>query len=334
MHAYQIQSDAGIPDAIVRTELPDPTPGPGDVAIAVKACSLNYRDTIVAAGGYPRNDTRPVIALSDCAGEIVEVGSDVQGWSVGDRVSPSFLRDHPGGKTTEAHLNTGLGGSVDGVLAERIVMPAHALVRVPDHLDFEQAATLPCAALTAWNALTSADTTAGQTVLLLGTGGVSIFGLQLAHAMGCRTIITSSSDAKLEQAKSLGADVTINYANDPEWHKQVRAATDGVGVDNVLEVGGNGTLERSIKATAVGGTISLIGLLSDGQPNILPALLNAQTIRGIYVGSVEQFRAMNRCLTQHKITPVIDRTFPFDQTHDAYQYFASQKHVGKVVITL
>ncbi|MEM8876192.1 MAG: NAD(P)-dependent alcohol dehydrogenase [Planctomycetota bacterium] len=334
MHAYQIQSDAGISDAIVRTELPDPTPKAGEVVIAVKACSLNYRDTIIAKGGYPRNDTRPVIALSDCAGEIVEVGADVVGWQVGDRVSPNFLRDHTGGATTDAHLHTGLGGSVDGVLAQNIAMPAHSLVRIPEGYSFEQAATLPCAALTAWNALTSANTAAGQSVLLLGTGGVSVFGLQFAHAMGCRTIVTSSSNAKLDQAKALGADVAINYADHPEWHEQVRAATDGVGVDHVIEVGGNGTLQRSLQSTAVGGTVSLIGLLSDGQPNILPALLNAQTIRGIYVGSAEQFRAMNRCIEQNKIEPIIDRTFGFDEVHEAYAYFASQKHVGKVVITV
>ncbi|MEM7808675.1 MAG: NAD(P)-dependent alcohol dehydrogenase, partial [Planctomycetota bacterium] len=197
-----------------------------------------------------------------------------------------------------------------------------------------EAATLPCAAVTAWNALESAGTQAGDTVLLLGTGGVSIFGLQFAKALGATTIITSSSDEKLELAKKLGADQVVNYGKNPEWQDEVLKLTDGRGVDNVLEVGGAGTLERSLKSVRVGGTVSLIGLLTnpDEQPSILPALLNAQTIRGIYVGSVHRFETMNRAVAGHQIKPVIDRVFDFGEAKEAYTYFASQKHVGKVVI--
>ena len=334
MKAYEIRGDAGVPDAIHSCERETPEPGPGEVRIRVRACSLNFRDLIVTRGGYPRNDRNPVVPLSDAAGEIAAVGPGVADWSVSDRVMPSFLQDHPAGGLTEAAARSGLGGAVDGVLAERVVMPAQALVRIPDHLSFEQAATLPCAAVTAWNALTSAGIAAGDTVLLLGTGGVSIFGLQLAKACGAETIITSSSDDKLARARELGADHGINYAAHPEWHERVREITGGRGVDNVLEVGGAGTLERSLQSVRVGGTISLIGLLTnpEQQPSVLPVLLNAQTVRGIYVGSTRQFAELARAIALHRLEPVIDRVFAMDDAVAAYDYFRQQKHVGKVVI--
>ncbi len=219
------------------------------------------------------------------------------------------------------------------MLAEYVCVPAASLVRIPEHLNFEQAATLPCAAVTAWNALTCSPSRPGDSVLFLGTGGVSIFGLQLARTLGLTTLITSSSDDKLQQARQLGADHTINYADNPEWHEEVRRLTDGRGVDRVLEVGGDGTLQRSLNATAVGGTIALIGLLTQGEPpSILPALLNAQRIQGIYVGSAALFTEMNRAVAAHRLEPVVDRTFGFDDAVDAYQYLQSQKHLGKVVI--
>ena len=332
MKAYHIVSDAGLPGALRKIELPDPTPGHGEVLIRVRACSLNYRDLMIAKGGYPRNKTCPVVPLSDGAGEVAAVGEGVVGFAVGDRVAGTFMRDWGAGPLTEKAAASSLGGGVDGMLRQRVALPASAVVRTPAHLDFEQAATLPCAAVTAWHALQAAGTTAGQTVLLLGTGGVSTFGLQLAKARGATAIITSSSDEKLERAKSLGADFGINYSTHEEWHKPVRTATAGEGVDNVLEVGGNGTLERSIKSTRVGGTVSLIGLLAEGQPSILPVLLNGQTVRGIYVGSTAMFEAMNRAIAAHKIEPVIDRTFEFDEAAEAYDYFSKQRHVGKVVI--
>ena len=332
MKAYQTTGDRDLS----RVDLPDPAPGHGEVAVRVRAASLNYRDLIVRRGGYPRNDRFPTVPLSDAAGEVAAVGDGVTGWAEGERVMPAFLPTWADGPASEANLSGALGGGRDGVLAECVVVPASGVVRVPEHLSFEQAATLPCAAVTAWNALGAAGTTAGDTVLLLGTGGVSVFGLQLAKALGATVILTSGSDEKLDVARKLGADHTINYRQHPEWHERVLALTDGRGVDNVLEVGGAGTLERSLKACRVGGTVSLIGLLSnpDEQPGILPALLNAQTIRGIYVGSAALTAGLARAVTANRIEPVIDRVFGFDDAGAAYQHLADQRHVGKVVIRI
>ena len=335
MKAYRIVSDAGVPDALSRVDLDEPGALlPHQVLVEVHACSLNFRDLIVTKGGYPRNDTRGVVPLSDASGEVVGVGSAVTKWSEGDRVMPNFMARHLAGGLTEAAARSSLGGGLQGVLVERVVAEEDALVRVPASLSHEQAATLPCAGVTAWNALTSAGLKPGDTVLLLGTGGVSVFGLQLAYAAGATTIVTSSSDAKLEQARGLGADHTINYREKPEWHEEVLSLTGGRGVDNVLEVGGAGTLERSLQSVRVGGTVSLIGLLTNPQeqPSVLPALLNAQTIRGIYVGSVAQFEGLARAVEANGIEPVVDRSFGFEEAADAYAYFREQKHVGKVVI--
>ena len=315
-----------------RVELPDPTPGPGKVAVRVRAASLNFRDTVVLRGGYPRNDRLPTVPLSDAAGEVAAVGEGVDGWSVGDRVMPNFLRDWAGGAATEEVLHTSLGGGVGGVLCETFLANADTLVRIPDHLSFAQAATLPCAALTAWNALTAAGTKAGDAVLLLGTGGVSVFGLQFAKAMGATAIITSSSDEKLERAEALWADHTVNYERHPEWHENVREITGGRGVDHVLDVGGPGTLDRSMQSARVGGTVSLIGVMTGGQPNMILPVLGALTVRGIYVGSAEMFRDMNRAIAAHRIEPVVDRTFAFDEAADAYRHLMGQGHFGKIVV--
>lgn len=332
MIAYRIVSDKGI-DALQRTTLPDPRPGPGEVLVELRAASLNYRDLMVARGGYPLNDNRPVVAMSDGAGVVLEVGAGVRRWGPGDRVAGNFMRDWIAGPVTPAALASSLGGGVDGVLAERFVLPERSLIRVPDHLDFAEAATLPCAALTAWNALLAAGTRAGDTVLVLGTGGVSVFGVQLARAMGAVPIATSSSDAKLERIRAAGAVHGVNYARYPDWHTQVLALTGGTGVDHVLETGGPGTLERSMLATRVGGTISLIGVLAQGTPPAMTtALLRAQTVRGIYVGSVEMFESMNRAVSAAGLRPIIDGRFEFDQAIDAYRAFERQTHVGKLVI--
>jgi NADPH:quinone reductase-like Zn-dependent oxidoreductase len=351
--AYRVNGRRG-PDSLERHSLEAPAPKANEVRIRVHACSLNYRDLGVLRGGYPRNDSNPVIPLSDMAGEIVEVGSDVNAtsaeptgasaaersagehWRVGDRVTANFMRDWVSGKPTEAALRSSFGGGIDGFLREFVCVPAHCLLRVPETLSYEQAATLPCAAVTAWQAFERAQTCAGQTLLLLGTGGVSVFGLQLGKALGCRCIVTSSSDDKLQRAKQLGADELINYKQHPDWHARVRELTDGVGVDQVLEVGGAGTLQQSIASTRVGGTISLIGVLAqtDKQPSIFPAALECMTIDGIYVGSRAMYQRLLGTLVQHAIVPVIDRVFPFDAAHEAYGYFATQAHFGKVVISL
>lgn len=335
MKAYRIEGTDRL-DALKQVELPDPTPGPGEVLVRMRAASFNFRDTIILRGGYPRNTRNPIVPMSDGAGDVVAVGEGVTAFAPGDRVMPNFLRSWIDGPVSEEKLSEQLGGGVDGVLAEHFVSPAETLVRVPDHLDYAEAATLPCAGLTAWNALTAAGIGAGQTVLLLGTGGVSIFGLQIAKLFGAETIITSSSDDKLALAKKLGADHVVNYAQHPDWHESVLDITNGRGVDIVVEVGGAGTLERSIKSTRVGGTISLIGLLAqpDEEPSMLPVLLNAQTVRGIYVGSVAMFRDFARAVAVNHLRPVIDRKFAFGDARAAYEYFMSQQHVGKVVIEI
>lgn len=333
MRAYRLDSPEGV-QSLKLVNLPDPAPGPGEVVIAVRACSLNYRDSLLLKGGYPRNRTYPVIPLSDGAGEVVAIGAGVTRFQVGDRVAANFMRDWISGPINERALLSSLGGGIDGMLAERVCLPETSVVAIPTHLSWEEASTLPCAALTAWNALTSANTKAGDTVLVLGTGGVSIFALQLARAFGARVIATSGSDDKAAKAKALGADAVINYRQNPEWHGEVRKLTGGAGVDLVLEVGGPGTFERSIKSTRVGGTIALIGLLDAGTepPNIIPLLLNAQKVHGIYVGSVAMFEAMNRAITVNQIRPVIDRVFPFSEARQAYEHLISQKHLGKIVI--
>jgi NADPH:quinone reductase-like Zn-dependent oxidoreductase len=332
MIAYRIVSDQGI-DAIERARIDTPRPGPGEVSIDLRAASLNFRDLVVAKGGYPGNDRRPSVAMSDGAGVVAEVGPGVTAWKPGDRVVANFMRDWAAGAVTEPALNSSLGGGVDGVLAERFLTRADSVVPIPHHLDFAEAATLPCAALTAWNALTAANTTAGDTVLMLGTGGVSVFALQLAKAMGAVPIVTSSSDAKLERARALGAVHTINYTTHPDWHEQVLKITDGRGVDHVMETAGPGTLERSLQSAAIGGTVSLIGIMADGTPPAMTiALLRALTVRGIYVGSTEMFSAMNRAIEAAGLRPVIDRRFAFDDALNAYRSFEKQTHFGKVVI--
>jgi NADPH:quinone reductase-like Zn-dependent oxidoreductase len=332
MMTYRVVSDKGI-EAIELAEAPRPVPGPGMVLVELRAASLNYRDVLVARGGYPLNDRRPVVPLSDGAGIIAAVGPGVTRWKVGDRAVANFMQRWIAGGPTPEALASSLGGGVDGVLAEAFVAPADALVPIPAHLEFAEASTLPCAALTAWNALVAAGTRAGQTVLTLGTGGVSIFAVQFARAMGATPIITSSSDAKLDAARSHGAAHGINYATHPDWHEQVRTLTGGRGVDHVIETGGPGTLEQSMLSVAIGGTVSLIGVLAQGSPPAMTqALLRCLTVRGIYVGSVEMFEAMNRAIVVHALRPVIDTRYSFADALSAYRAFESQRHVGKIVI--
>lgn len=334
MQTYKIVSDGGI-DEIKRLQVDEPQPAIGEVKIRMRAASLNFRDLGVAAGGYLRNDTCPVVPLSDGAGEVVDVAADVSDWAVGDRVSPIFVQDWIDGGPSDAKLRTSLGGGIDGVLAEFICVPQQSLVAIPDSMSFSEAATLPCAAVTAWHALfESGNLRAGQTVLLLGTGGVSMFALQLAKSAGATVIMTSSSDGKLRRARALGADETINYRQNQDWHKQVKRLTGGRGVDHVVEVGGPGTLERSLKSAAVGGQIHLIGVLDSPSAKISPMLsvFNLLTVRGIYVGSRAMHRSLIDAVTANGIEPIIDRRFAFADALEAYRYFAGQEHVGKVVI--
>jgi NADPH:quinone reductase-like Zn-dependent oxidoreductase len=333
MKVYEIREAKGI-DSVHLAERPDPEPGYGQVVIRVKAAALNFRDLSVAKGAYGRGVPSPVIPLSDGAGEVVAVGPGVTRVATGDRVAGIFMQTWLAGGMNEEHPKTAMGGAVDGMLAEYVVLHQDGVVKIPTHLSYEEAATLPCAAVTAWHALVSAGKlAAGETVLIQGTGGVSLFALQFAKLLGARVIATSSSDAKLARVREMGASDGINYKSTADWEKPVRALTGG-GVDHVVEVGGAGTLEKSMKAVRSGGTISLIGVLAGGTGEVNPRLILMKNIRvqGIYVGSREMFEAMNRAIALHRMRPVVDRVFPFADAVAAYHYLESGVHFGKVVI--
>jgi NADPH:quinone reductase-like Zn-dependent oxidoreductase len=312
-------------------------PGPGQVLVAIRAVSLNYRDLAVVTGRYPRGTSASIVITSDGAGEVVALGEGVTAWKAGDRVAGSFFQKWINGPYRREYGASALGGALDGVLTEFRVFDQDGLVRIPEHFSYAEAATLPCAALTAWNALVpTAHVQAGDTVLLLGTGGVSIFGLQFAKLHGARVIITSSSDAKLERARALGADETINYRTTPDWDKEVLRLTGGQGADIVLEVGGGETFPKSINSVRASGQIAVIGVLTGVAGTIPVGLIGLQTlsVHGIYVGSVAMFEDMNRAITANRLRPVIDRTFAFDQTQDALRFMQSAQHFGKIVISL
>ena len=336
MRGYRVTGTDGL-DSLSVVDLPQPSCGPGEVLVRMTAASLNYRDLGILRGGYARNDRNPVIPLSDGAGVVEAIGDGVSAFAVGDRVHGLFVQGWQDGPPTDAALRTSLGGSIDGVLRERMTFPETGLLPTPENWTDEEAACIPCAAVTAWHALFGhRSLTANDTVLLLGTGGVSMFALQLAKATGARVIQTSSSDEKLATARQHEADETINYRDTPDWAAAVRERTDQRGVDFVVEVGGPGTLGQSLQAIAVGGQISLIGVLDDprGTVNPLPAMFNVASIQGIYVGSRSMHEQCIADLTKHGLKPLIDRTFPFDETHNAFTYFKSQQHIGKVVIRI
>jgi NADPH:quinone reductase-like Zn-dependent oxidoreductase len=333
MQAYEIQSFGF--EGIRRVDRPEPTIGPGQVLLKMLACSLNFRDLMMAGGQYNPKLKMPCTPLSDGVGQVVAVGLGVSRVKVGDRVAGAFMPKWIAGEITEERARSALGGGGDGMLAELVAIDAEGVVLVPAHLSDEQAATLPCAAVTAWHALVSeGGMKSGDTVLLQGTGGVSIFALQFALAGGARAIITSSSDEKLKRALAMGAHEGINYMSTPDWDKRVRELTDGRGVDFIVEVGGAGTLTQSMKCIKAGGQISLIGVLTGGagQINPLPILMRNIRVQGIFVGSREMFEAMNRSITLDKLEPVVDRVFPFSEAAEAYRYMQSAQHFGKVVI--
>lgn len=334
MKVYQLEIATGI-DALSLIEKPEPKPAYGQVLIRVHATALNYRDLVVARGDYGPAIKYPLIPMSDGAGEVVTVGEGVTRVKVGDRVAGIFFQKWLDGHLTKEKIKSDLGGTINGMLAEYVVLHEDGLVVLPNHLSYEEGATLPCAGVTAWHALMSQDKiTAGERVLLLGTGGVSIFALQFAKIHGAEVIITSSSDEKLQRAKELGADEVINYKTTPDWHKEVYKITERHGVDRVIEVGGGGTLAKSMQAVRVAGKINLIGILAGAKTEVnpLPALMKGLTIQGIYVGSRDMFEAMNRGISLHQIKPAIDRIFSFEQTKEAYSYLQSGAHFGKVVI--
>lgn len=336
MRVYELHSDQ--PNALVLTDRPDPTPQVGQVLVKMHAASLNYRDLLVAKSAYGKQQTKSIVPLSDGAGEVVAVGAEVSGVRVGDRVAGIFMQSFRSGKFTAAKASSALGGGeVDGVLAEYVVFDEQGLVKIPDHLSYEEAATLPCAAVTAWNALVvEGQLTAGETVLLLGTGGVSVFALQFAKLLGAKVIITSSSDEKLDRARQLGADACINYKQTPDWEEKVWALTEGQGVDLVVEVGGADTLSRSLRAVRYGGTVALIGVLTGLGGDVKTGLILHKHVRvqGIYVGSHDMFEAMNQAIALHHLHPVVDRVFDFADAQAAFAYLNSAQHFGKVVIRI
>jgi len=315
---------------------PEPIAAAGHVVVQIHATSLNYRDLMIQRGNYALQAKPGVVPLSDGAGEVVAVGPGVTQFAVGDRVAATFMQSWTSGPLEPHHGASALGGALDGTLAGRVAFPETGLVRIPDHLSFAQAATLPCAGVTAWNALFEAGVTRpGQTVLVQGTGGVSILALQLARAAGARVIVTSSSDAKLARARELGAAATINYKATPAWGDEAVRLTGGVGVDHVIEVGGAGTFEQSLAAIRLGGTISYIGLLAGTGASPVGAILRkGARVHGIFVGSRAMFRSLNAAIAESRIAPVIDRVFPFAEAVDAYRYLESGAHVGKVVIAV
>jgi NADPH:quinone reductase-like Zn-dependent oxidoreductase len=313
----------------------DPSPGPGEVVVRLGAASLNYRDLLVATLAERHRPGR--VPLSDGAGEIVAVGSGVTRWRVGDRVAGLFFRDWQSGRFEHRYHDAALGGSVDGVLRETAVFPDHAVAAIPHGWSLEEAATLPCAALTAWSALFERGRLErGQSVLLLGTGGVSVWALQFARAAGAEILITSSSDAKLERARGLGATQGINHQTFTAWDDEVRRLTGGRGVDHVLEVGGPGTLGRSLNSLASGGHLALIGVLTGFGPpdcSLFPLVSKNATASGIYVGHAESFAAMTRFIDTHRLRPVIDRTFPLSEAREAFAHLSAAGHFGKVVVS-
>jgi NADPH:quinone reductase-like Zn-dependent oxidoreductase len=334
MKTYEIVSPDGI-DTLRLADRPIPEPGPRQVQVRINASSINYRDLGTVSDPGPRGIPYPTIPNSDGAGEVTAVGDRVTRFKVGDRVMGTFMQNWIDGPMTPTAIGSALGGSVDRLLTEYAVLDEDGLVSTPSHLSDTEAATLPCAAVTAsHNLVEVGGVKAGDTVLLLGTGGVSIFALQFAQMLGARVIHTSSSDEKRARLTELGAWQTINYADTPEWQDAVMDISEGRGVDHVVEVGGPGTMERSITATRIAGTIGVIGTLSQGSVNPMSFMRKGLRVQGIYVGHRNMFEDMNRAIAQHELRPVIDRTFAMEDARDAFHYMATGHHFGKIVIAL
>lgn len=334
MQAYQIVPGKHL-EGLSRIPVRTRKLGPHEVRIAIHAVSLNFRDLMVSHATYPVAGAQPPVPCSDGAGEVIAVGEQATRWRAGDRVMASFFPNWIDGEPSPVKTKGALGADIDGMLSQEVVLHEDALVRIPAHLSYNEAATLPCAAVTAWNALfMEGRLKPGSSVLLQGTGGVSIFALQLAKAAGLEAILTSSSDAKLERAKSLGADATINYRTTPEWQDKALELTAGRGVDLVVDVGGQDTVKRSAAAVRMGGTVCIIGGLSGfgGTADSIALIVGAKRLAGIYVGSRAMLEDVSRFVTLSNLRPVIDRVFRFDQAREAYAHLESGNHFGKVVV--
>ncbi len=333
MMVWQLEGGFG-EQFLKNVQRPDPIPGPGEIVVKVRAVSLNYRDLLITKGLYNPKLPLPRILCSDGAGEVHAVGPGVSRVQTGDRVAGTFHQKWYAGTLTEPAARSALGGEIDGMLAQYALLREEGVVFIPPHLSFEEAATLPCAAVTAWHALVEGGIKPGDTVLIQGTGGVSVFALQFARMCGARAFVTSSSDDKLRKAIELGATAGVNYKIDPDWDKWARMQS-AQGVDHVVEVGGAGTLERSLRAVKMGGHIALIGVLAGhGTINPVSILMKSIRLRGIFVGSRTHFEDMNRAITAARLKPVIDSVFPFQEFPKALHYLASGAHFGKIVLTL
>lgn len=336
MQCYELQATTGF-EALKLAERETPRPAPHQVVVRVRAASFNYRDVMIAGGGYAGRAKLPLIPLSDGAGDVVETGSAVTRVKKGDRVCGIFFQRWVTGPVRPDIQDAALGGTADGMLTEMALLDGEGVVPVPEHLSYEEAAALPCAGVTAWNGLVEASggVKPGDAVLLLGTGGVSIFGLQFAKLAGARPIVVSTSDEKLARARELGAAEAINSKSVPDWQDRVRAATGGRGVDHVLDVTGGETTQKSLVSLRPGGHIAIIGARSGpgGELDRRVILQRGLKVSGINVGSRAMFEAMNRAISANRMKPVVDRTFPFKDALEAYREFATGRHFGKVVIT-
>jgi NADPH:quinone reductase-like Zn-dependent oxidoreductase len=333
MKVWQIQS-FGI-EQLVLQHLPQPHPGRGEVLVKVHAVSLNYRDLLMVRGHYNPKMSLPRIPCSDGAGEVVELGEDVKTVAVGQRVAGIFMQNWLDGAPTAERSRGALGGDIDGMLAEYVVLPASGVVAIPEHLSYAEGATLPCAGVTAWNALVNVgQVKPGDVVVTQGTGGVSVFALQFAKLMGATVLGTSSSDEKLERARTLGLNAGLNYRQTPDWAKWVLQQTSNRGADLIVEVGGAGTFIQSLQAVRTGGAVAQIGILSSSdQPLPIAPILHRQVrIQGVYVGSRAHFEAMNRAIVASQLRPVVDKIFPFPQAREALTAMEKGQHFGKIVI--
>lgn len=338
MRACMLKDSWGL-ENLVMVDVADREPGPGEVRLAMRAAALNFRDYMAVRGRYNPRYPIPLIPGSDGVGTITEIGAGVRQWKPGQRVSPIISQIWQSGPPDRDTLKHTLGGPLPGTLQQAMIVPEDALVAVPDHLSDAEAAALQCAGLTAWNALvTYGQLRAGQSVLIQGTSAVSLFALQFARMLGARTILTSGDEEKLERCRKLGASDTINYKEQPEWQRVVRDLTDGRGADHIIEIGGAGTLERSLQAARPGGSISLIGVMGPGgsldASILLPAIMRNLRLQGIFVGSRQDYQAMNRAIAANQLRPIIDRSFAFEEAPEAIRQQGEGERFGKLVVEI
>ena len=336
MRVFQIEGNWGIENLKISTR-PDPKPGPGQVLLRMRASSINYRDPIVPLKAYgSQSGDLPLIPVSDGVGDVIEIGAGVTRVKVGDRACPAYFQTWISGEPNTNRLTQSLGGPLDGTMAELMCLSEEGVVKVPEYLTNLEASTLPCAALTAWSALVECGhIKPGEQLLIQGSGGVALFALQFAKMLGAHVTVISSSDAKIERLREMGADATINYSQTPEWGKAARVLTDGRGFDHILEVGGEKTLPQSLRCIRPGGTLSMIGILSGAAMSTSLGLIITRQVRmqGITVGHRDGLEAMLRAMSQHQIHPVIDKVFDFEELKESFDYIQSGKQFGKICIS-